>query len=71
MRQLRSRQQDPNVTALYRQLADTARQLDSLSRATAKPELAEAHRHQLEQLNERLETLQQQWQPPVRLSAVG
>ena len=60
MRQLRSRQQDPNVTALYRQLADTARQLDSLSRATAKPELAEAHRHQLEQLNERLETLQQQ-----------
>ncbi|HEY2828019.1 MAG TPA: tetratricopeptide repeat protein [Pirellulales bacterium] len=60
MRQLRSQQHDPKVTALYNQLAETSRQLDSLSRAAPKPEQAEKYRQKLVDLNESLETLQQQ-----------
>ena len=59
MRKLRRQQQNPKVAALYSQLADTARQFDSLSRATPKPELAEQYRQKLEDLNETFEMLQQ------------
>ncbi|HZZ27629.1 MAG TPA: tetratricopeptide repeat protein [Pirellulales bacterium] len=60
MRQLRASSHDPKVAALYAQLADTARQLDSLSRATPKPDQADDYKHNLAELNEKLETLQQQ-----------
>jgi len=59
MRQLRTGQQDPKVAELYDQLAETARQLDSLSRAVPKPDQAKQHAEQLLQLSDTVESLQQ------------
>jgi CHAT domain-containing protein len=59
MRHLSRGHENPQAAELYRQLADTARQLDSLSRATPKLGQVEAHRRRLEQLSESLETLEQ------------
>ena len=60
MRQWRGEQQDPKVNAMYAQLADTARQLDGLSRAAPKAEQAESYHQKLAELSETFESLQQQ-----------
>ncbi len=60
MRRLRLSGDNPKAVEISKQLAETARQFDSLSRATPLPAKADEHQRDLKALNDKLESLEKQ-----------